>query len=57
MLGGPIEASIPQDAGPAPAQRPDAAAGLSRRLDDFDGQVQQLRKAVEELTRALKDKK
>jgi membrane-associated protease RseP (regulator of RpoE activity) len=40
-----------------PKQPQDASAALAKRLDDFDAEIKQLRTAIEELNRTLKDKK
>ncbi|HKI17709.1 MAG TPA: PDZ domain-containing protein [Isosphaeraceae bacterium] len=40
-----------------PKQPADAAAGVSKRLDALDADIKQLRQAIEELSRATKEKK
>jgi serine protease Do len=42
---------------PALKQPQDAPAAVSRRLDDVDSEIKQLRNAIEELSKTLKDKK
>jgi serine protease Do len=39
------------------APEPEAAATMSKRLDDFDADIKQLRKVIEELSKVLKEKK
>jgi membrane-associated protease RseP (regulator of RpoE activity) len=41
----------------APKPSHDTNAALGKRLDDFDSEIKQLRKAIEELSKTLKDKK
>jgi serine protease Do len=42
---------------PNSKQSQDAGAGASKRLDELDAEIKQLRRAIEELTKTLKDKK
>ena len=41
----------------APAQPLAVDAGIPKRLDDLDAEIKQLRQAIEELTRAIANKK
>ena len=38
-------------------QSQEAMAKVSRRLEDFDAEIKQLRKAIDDLSKVLKDKK
>jgi hypothetical protein len=40
-----------------PKQPADARGGVSKRLDALDAEIKQLRQAIEELTKATKEKK